>query len=118
KASLPRSNAPLSQRVDKREDLAAIAASDSCRNSAFLFIKSTHQGVVAMVIQHRARRALAVAVFAGAAGFLGNFARADVKLPAIFAEHMVLQQGMPVPVWGTADAGEEVTVSFGDQKQS
>lgn len=38
--------------------------------------------------------------------------RADVKLPAIFSEHMVLQQQMPIAVWGTASPGEEVAVSF------
>ncbi len=44
--------------------------------------------------------------------------RADVKLPAIFGDHMVLQRGQKVPFWGTADAGEEVTVSIGDAKSS
>jgi sialate O-acetylesterase len=43
-------------------------------------------------------------------------ARADVKLSPMFGDHMVLQQGVPVPVWGTADAGEAVTVSLGEQK--
>ena len=43
------------------------------------------------------------------------FARADVKLSPMFGDHMVLQQGMPVPVWGTADANEEVTVTLGGQ---
>ncbi|MCI0492841.1 MAG: sialate O-acetylesterase, partial [Planctomycetes bacterium] len=38
--------------------------------------------------------------------------QADVKLPAMFTDHAVLQRDMPVPVWGTADPGEEVTVSF------
>jgi len=41
--------------------------------------------------------------------------RADVRLPQIFGDHMVLQRGMPVPVWGWADPGEQVTVSFGGQ---
>ncbi len=36
---------------------------------------------------------------------------ADVKLPALFSSHMVLQQGTPVPVWGRADPGERVTVA-------
>jgi len=45
-------------------------------------------------------------------------ARADVKLPAIFGNHMVLQRGMKVPVWGTADAGEKVTVKVLTQEQS
>jgi len=38
--------------------------------------------------------------------------RADVKLPAIFGSHMVLQQGEPIPVWGQAGPGEEVTVTL------
>lgn len=42
-------------------------------------------------------------------------ALADVKMPAIFGSHMVLQQGMGVPVWGTADGGEHVTVNFAGQ---
>jgi len=40
-------------------------------------------------------------------------ALADVKLPAILDSHMVLQRDMPLPVWGSADAGEEVTVTIG-----
>src|SRR5271157_2553103 len=45
-------------------------------------------------------------------------AAADVKLPALISDNMVLQQGRQVAIWGTADAGEQVTVSFEDQKQS
>jgi hypothetical protein len=41
--------------------------------------------------------------------------RADVKLPAIFGDHMVLQRDTAVPVWGTAAPGEEVTVSIAGQ---
>jgi len=41
---------------------------------------------------------------------------AEVKLPAVISENLVLQRGMKVPIWGTADAGEEVTVTLGDQK--
>src|SRR6476620_3975659 len=44
---------------------------------------------------------------------VGGVAKADVKLPAVLADHMVLQQGQAVPVWGWADKGEEVTVTFG-----
>ena len=42
--------------------------------------------------------------------------RADVRLPALFTDHMVLQQSAPVPVWGWADDGERVTVEMGNQK--
>ncbi len=45
--------------------------------------------------------------------FLAAPALADVRLASIFAEGMVLQRGAPIPVWGTADPGEEVTVSIG-----
>ena len=31
---------------------------------------------------------------------------------------MVLQQGRQVAIWGTADAGEQVTVTLGEQKQT
>ena len=41
--------------------------------------------------------------------------RAEVAPSPIFADHMVLQQGMPVPVWGKAEAGEMVTVAFAGQ---
>jgi sialate O-acetylesterase len=70
-----------------------------------------------MITDQRVRRTLFAAVMGGTALLAGTWARADVKLPAVLADHMVLQQGMPVPIWGTADAGEEVTVSFGQQKQ-
>jgi sialate O-acetylesterase len=44
-------------------------------------------------------------------------ARADVKLPAMFTDHAVLQRDMPVPVWGWADPGEDVTVTIAGQTQ-
>lgn len=43
---------------------------------------------------------------------------AKVDTAPIFADNMVLQRGMNVPVWGTADAGEKVTVNFADQTVS
>jgi len=39
-------------------------------------------------------------------------ARADVKLPGLFSDHMVLQQGMRTPIWGWADDGENIAVTF------
>ncbi|WP_347841302.1 sialate O-acetylesterase [uncultured Draconibacterium sp.] len=38
--------------------------------------------------------------------------QAEVKLPKIFSSNMVLQQGMEVPVWGWATAGETVTIQL------
>jgi sialate O-acetylesterase len=43
-------------------------------------------------------------------------AAAEVKLPAVIGENMVLQRGQPLPVWGWDDPGTEVTVSLGDAK--
>lgn len=45
-------------------------------------------------------------------------AYADVKPSALFSDHMVLQSGMPVPVWGTAAPSAKVTVSMNGQKVS
>ncbi|WP_437184944.1 sialate O-acetylesterase [Planctomicrobium sp. SH668] len=45
-------------------------------------------------------------------GIASEDLQADVKLPAVLDSHMVLQRDQPVAVWGWADAGEEVTVSF------
>lgn len=44
--------------------------------------------------------------------------QADVRLPAIIGSHMVLQQKLANPIWGWADAGEEVTVSINGQTKS
>lgn len=44
--------------------------------------------------------------------------RADVTLPAIFSDHMVLQSDVAVPVWGWAEPGEQVTVSIAGQTQT
>jgi len=41
--------------------------------------------------------------------------RADVKLPAIFTTHMVLQRDQSDRVWGWADAGEKVSVAINGQ---
>ena len=49
---------------------------------------------------------------------LVNVALADVRLPNVLGSGMVLQRDLPVPVWGWADAGEKVTVTFGEQTKS
>jgi len=48
----------------------------------------------------------------------GAVAQADVKVPAIFTDHMVLQQGQKNRVWGWADPGEEVTVTIAGQTKT
>jgi len=54
-------------------------------------------------------------LFALALSFAPLVAFADVRLPAIISDHMVVQAGVKVPIWGWADAGEEVSVSLGEQ---
>ncbi|MGI8785908.1 MAG: sialate O-acetylesterase [Acidobacteriota bacterium] len=47
---------------------------------------------------------------------IAGVARAEVKLPALFSDHMVLQQDERVPIWGWAAEGEDVTVQFRGKK--
>ncbi|MFV2066028.1 MAG: sialate O-acetylesterase [Pirellulales bacterium] len=41
---------------------------------------------------------------------------ADIRLPSIFGDHMVLQRDKPLPVWGWAEPGERVTVQVADKR--
>lgn len=43
---------------------------------------------------------------------------ADVSLPNIFGDHMVLQRGQQNPVWGWAAPGEKVTVTIAGQSHT
>lgn len=49
---------------------------------------------------------------------ISNSAHADVVLPDIIGSSMVLQQKQTVPIWGKAEPGETVTVTFGKQKKT
>ena len=46
---------------------------------------------------------------------LAGSLHAAIKLPALISDHMVLQQGVPVRIWGSADPGESVRVEFQGQ---
>jgi sialate O-acetylesterase len=48
-------------------------------------------------------------VAALAAG-IASSAWAEVILPKVISDKMILQRGVEAPVWGWADQGEEVTV--------
>ncbi|MDF1862868.1 MAG: sialate O-acetylesterase [Verrucomicrobiales bacterium] len=41
-----------------------------------------------------------------------SIAKAELKLPSIFGHHMVLQRDLENPVWGWADPGTDVSVTF------
>ncbi len=45
------------------------------------------------------------------------FSNAQVILPKIFSDNMVLQRNSPIPVWGWSRANEKVTVQFHNQKR-
>ena len=64
-------------------------------------------------------KAKAIVVLCCSAFMLGGRGlRAEVKLPSLLSDGLVLQQGMKVNIWGTADPGERVTVTLGDQRAS
>lgn len=43
---------------------------------------------------------------------------AEVKLPSVISDHMVLQSKAGAAIWGWAEPGEEVTVAIADQQQT
>ncbi len=45
-------------------------------------------------------------------------AAAPLKLASLFTDHAVLQRDMPVPVWGDAEPGRNVTVQFAGQEKT
>ncbi|MBI5431264.1 MAG: hypothetical protein HZA52_00355 [Planctomycetes bacterium] len=47
-----------------------------------------------------------------------SLARAEVRVPAIFGSHMVLQRELAVPIWGRAAPGEAVTVACAGVERS
>ncbi|MDE3253911.1 MAG: sialate O-acetylesterase, partial [Bacteroidota bacterium] len=49
---------------------------------------------------------------------LVNGAKANVEPNSLFSDHMVLQRGVAIPVWGTADDGERIAVSINGQLQT
>jgi sialate O-acetylesterase len=62
------------------------------------------------------RQSIFLSLFALLVG--ASAARAEVKPAPLFSDHVVLQSGMPVPIWGIAAAGEKVTVTLNGQAKS
>jgi sialate O-acetylesterase len=62
--------------------------------------------------------ALAAAILSALLSGPVSVARADVKLPAIFGSHMVLQRDQKDKVWGWAAPDEAVTVEIAGQSKS
>jgi len=60
-----------------------------------------------------------VSLFAVCCGLgFSAVAVAEVKLPAVIGSNMVLEREAKVPIWGTAEPREQVTVTLGDQHAS
>src|SRR4051794_29212048 len=60
-------------------------------------------------------RRLAIVIAAVVSVLTSGPARAAIKLPTLISDGMVLQQKVPVRIWGLADEGEKVTVTFRGQ---
>ena len=58
-------------------------------------------------------KCITISILALVAGQL----HADVRMPSIFSDNMVLQHGKPVPVHGTAAPSEEITVEICGQRK-
>ena len=58
------------------------------------------------------RRAIAAVVIALAAAAGAAEAQSALSVGPLFQDHAVLQRDRPIPVWGTAGPGDEVTVAF------
>lgn len=63
----------------------------------------------------RTLRALRLSAL-GLSALLAAAASAEVRLPAIISDHMVIQAGQPVKLWGWCDNGETVKVKLAGQE--
>ena len=50
--------------------------------------------------------------------FLQGVAVAELTLASPFTDYAILQRNQPVPVWGTGESGEQVTVEFAGQSRT
>jgi sialate O-acetylesterase len=57
-------------------------------------------------------------IVAALAAFGSQSVQAEIKLPKLFADHMVLQRDTEANVWGWAAPGEEVKISLGEATAS
>ena len=64
------------------------------------------------------RHRMSVVVFVGSLAAIGllapSAARAEVRLPRVFSDRVVLQRDRAIPIWGWAAPGEAVTVTLGE----
>jgi len=70
-----------------------------------------------MKVRRRMTVAVVLGVVAACVMMAGPRARADVKLPRVIWDNMVLQREAPIKIWGWAEPGEKVTVTLGKGKE-
>ncbi len=56
-----------------------------------------------------------IKIFIASVFFIAGVCSAELTLPAVFSDGMVLQRSQKVPVWGWAEAGSKVTIEFAGQ---
>jgi sialate O-acetylesterase len=72
-----------------------------------------HQGAGRRIVKGRLQLRTQVWLAAGLCVFAcGLRCWADPVLPTLISDHMVLQQGREIHIWGKADAGEKIAVSL------
>src|SRR4051812_41074504 len=59
-----------------------------------------------------------IVLFTIALLLMSRGAFAELKLPGIFSNHMVLQADSEIRVWGSSDPSEEISVQLGEEKVS
>lgn len=52
------------------------------------------------------------------AALLAHPAQAELRVPAMFSDQMILQREIAAPIWGTGTAGETITVEFAGQSKT
>src|SRR6185369_14707235 len=67
---------------------------------------------------HRMRRLVLAATLIGAARLGAQAPQAELRLPPLFSDHMVLQRDVTIPVWGWAPPRARVTVKLDERAAS
>ena len=63
-------------------------------------------------------KVFSTALWLGLTATIALTARAEVRLPHVFGNHMVLQQEKPIVIWGWAQTGETVTVQLATESRT
>ncbi len=83
------------------------------KNQYQILLHPTLKTMTSMYFNARLRTGFqAVASYFLTGFFSASMAFADVSLPAVFSDNMVLQRDMPIKIWGQADRRETVSITF------